>query len=294
MAGLLLDVHRRHARGDEEGTERMPEAVRAVVRGEAREPEDPAHRAAHALCGLLRLRDVGLLAQPREDHVGAQGLALAEALFAPAGEQATQHAYHAARKIHAAAGAVSWSRGARSCAFGQIAANDVSDFKGRQREYLSRAARLTPSGTVWSRFTSGVRPWIMRSAIAQSLFRAWRWTRLLEATRATAGPATTAGREAVLPTRDDDPANRQLYREWFMRTISLLSDRHVPVLVVALPSLDQVAEPGADTRPQQLLEDLTHELNVEYLDLLPTLRSKASAEALYLVHFHPDRPPGQQ
>lgn len=174
-------------------------------------------------------------------------------------------------------------------------ANDIADFKGRQREYLSRSPRLTPSGSAWNGFTRGVRPLIRRSAIAQTLFRVFRWMRVRQAARAAASPSgTAAAKEAVLPTRDDDTANRQLYRDWFMRTISLLKGRHIPVLVVALPNLDQLAAPAMDTRPEHPLQDLTREMNVPFLDLLPALRSRAQVEDLYLVHFDPDQPPGQQ
>jgi lysophospholipase L1-like esterase len=162
--------------------------------------------------------------------------------------------------------------------------NDLTDFSGTQRTFLSRLPQMGPTGALWNRFTQIARPLTRRSALAQALLRGWRRMRVREAA-ADLGKAVpldaTADRSSPQAAHD----GRTPYREWFDRTVDLLQAQRIPLLVVAIPTLGQVAAPEPDTAAQRFLEEIARARRVAYLDTLPFLRSRGDAEDFYLVQL---------
>jgi lysophospholipase L1-like esterase len=167
--------------------------------------------------------------------------------------------------------------------------NDLTDFRGAQRTFLSRLPQMGPTGTLWNRLTQVVRPLTRRSALAQSALRGWRHARVRQAA-ADLRKADPPGAAADRPTSEATVDGQTPYREWFERTVDLLQAQRIPLLVVAIPTLDQVAAPEPDTAPQRFLEGITRARQVAYLDALPFLRSRGGAEDFYLVQLDPHRP----
>jgi lysophospholipase L1-like esterase len=73
------------------------------------------------------------------------------------------------------------------------------------------------------------------------------------------------------------------YQALFRETVSLLKAHQIPLAVVFIPAVDDVAR-HAPSEVEPVVRDLTTETNTPYLDLTPTLRNQPDApERLYLV-----------
>lgn len=175
--------------------------------------------------------------------------------------------------------------------------NDITDMRDLQRDYLARPAQQVygTSFMRWSRVTLinlEQRFAIMR--FAHSL-RAEMVSRVAQARRNSEAEQTRG--ESINSFLDcdafkgvqDGPTQNcwNAYREWFAKTVHMLEESDVPMLVVGIPDYRQLPDLGYANQPQQFMSQLSEDAEVRFLDLMPVLRARAQVDTAYLMQYYP-------
>ena len=175
--------------------------------------------------------------------------------------------------------------------------NDITDMRDLQRDYLARPAQQVygTSFMRWSRVTLinlEQRFAIMR--FAHSL-RAEMVSRVAQARRNSEAEQTRG--ESINSFLDcdafkgvqDGPTQNcwNAYREWFAKTVHMLEESDVPMLVVGIPDYRQLPDLGNANQPQQIMSQLSEDAEVRFLDLMPVLRARAQVDTAYLMQYYP-------
>ena len=85
------------------------------------------------------------------------------------------------------------------------------------------------------------------------------------------------------------------YKSWLRRIAQLCQEHQLPLILVASPMDFQLLQPPAKAAPQRTLAEISGELGITYVDLLPTLRAAAGSDPegfarghfLDHTHYHP-------
>jgi len=168
--------------------------------------------------------------------------------------------------------------------------NDISDFRGIQRDYLAQAITTNHSDSVLSRVRASVLDLENRLAIVQL---ATRFKRSMEVSEVQWRQATSEAHVRktcdpfLLPAEDDpDPCWTQ-FDVWIRRTISMLQAKQTQVLVVAIPDQRQLDGRLSATVPQDFVAAVVSEEEARFLDLLTDLSEVSDPESLYLQRWDP-------
>ena len=179
--------------------------------------------------------------------------------------------------------------------------NDISDMRGLQRDFLARPVHQVygTSFMRWARTTLinlEQRLAIIRfahSLRAGMVRREAQARKIAEEQQHVGKPSTPEMSCDAFLREQGEPADScwQSYREWFAATASMLAERNVPMLVVAIPDYRQLPETGYPDAPQRFVAQLAADAGVRFLDLTPALRARAEIETAYLMQYDPDYEP---
>lgn len=173
--------------------------------------------------------------------------------------------------------------------------NDFFDYLPQMREFFTRRTLLQASALPAAQ-TQGLGSWLSRHsalyASVLSLGGQLAQTRIQqEVNRVT--PQVIGLEEtyrALTFLQAEDPQFAPYYEAYArdLRAIAeLLRQEDIPLLLVAWPDLLQLPpDNGMGDAPQRFLAQLTAELGVEYLDLLPIYRLAGDVQSLYLMYHH--------
>lgn len=176
--------------------------------------------------------------------------------------------------------------------------NDISDMRGFQRDFLARPVKQV-YGTSFMRWARTIlvnfehRFAILRFAhsLKSSVVRRQAQSRRQMEDEQLLGKSSIseAGCDAFFRAQNK-PADEcwQTYREWFEATASMLAERNVPLLVVAIPDYRQLPETGYPDTPQRFVGQLAADAGVLFLDLMPPMRARTEIETAYLLQYYPD------
>ncbi len=176
--------------------------------------------------------------------------------------------------------------------------NDISDMRGLQRDFLARPLQQVYGTSLMRWARSSVVDLEQKLAIlrfahklkASIVQQQAQARRQIEEEQLVGDPSNSqAGCEAFFRTQTE-PMNTcwNTYSEWFAATVSMLTERNVSMLVVAIPDHRQLPETGYPNEPQRFVAQLASDAGVLFLDLIPALRSRAEIETAYLVQYDPD------
>ena len=175
--------------------------------------------------------------------------------------------------------------------------NDITDMRGPQRDYLARPAQQVYGTNFmrWARVTLinlEQRFAILRfahSLKARMVSRQAQDRKNVEAEQAK-GQSTNSFFDCDAFNRaQNEPAHScwNAYREWFVKTTSMLDESNVPMLVVAIPDYRQLPDAGYANQPQRFVSQLSEDAGVRFLDLMPALRVRAQVDTAYLMQYDP-------
>ncbi len=170
--------------------------------------------------------------------------------------------------------------------------NDISDFRGIQRNFLARAEKTIREPTV----ASIVRDLFNRYESKLAILRlATRLKRSAEVAEAREGSAAAKAIEStatkcdpfVQPESFENDACWLNFDKWLRRTISLLKENGIPLLLVAIPDQRQLDSRQNTSIPQDFVGAIASQEAVPFLDLQLSLKELSPSNALYLQRLDP-------
>jgi lysophospholipase L1-like esterase len=171
--------------------------------------------------------------------------------------------------------------------------NDISDFAGEQRGFLARPQKMIRGPSLVSMARRVFERYESKLAILRLATRIKRSAEVVEAREDVAASSAEQHEDKkcspyVAPdVIENDPCWRS-FDEWLERTISLLKDNDIALLLVAIPDQRQLDLQVSATMPQRFLSKIASREDVAFLDLLPSLDEGSSSEALYLQRIDPN------
>jgi lysophospholipase L1-like esterase len=177
--------------------------------------------------------------------------------------------------------------------------NDIFDYMPQMRQYFARQTMMaTASGTALS-VQSPLSVWLRQnSALYNGLLslRGQLSAAQIAQTVANVTP-TIEGLEVayhnitfLAPDTPDNQVHWQAYEADFRALVATLNERNIPLIVVLFPDLNQFPENGMPIRPQAFFAQLTQELNVPFVDMLPLFREQGTIQSLYLMYYDVNKP----
>jgi hypothetical protein len=176
--------------------------------------------------------------------------------------------------------------------------NDIFDYMPELRQYFQREAMMQNTPPILAEDTS-LAGWLTNnSALYNGLLSIRGQLRDAnisnQVNRLTPTiPGLEQRYHSITFLEPDTPDNQvfwQAYEADFRALVALLNERNISLVLVAFPDLNQYSiEGGMPNRPQEFLANLTTELNVPFVDMLPIFREQGTIQNLYLMYYDRDK-----
>lgn len=172
--------------------------------------------------------------------------------------------------------------------------NDISDMRTLEREYLARPVKQVyrTSYARWAR--SILTEFEHKSAILRSAhnIKSYIVRQQLQADQAM--NSLDNGLNANCdPFQTDESTHEEScwksYSDWFSKTVLLLKQHDIPLLLVSIPDYRQFPEIGYQDHAQRFVSELAANNGIPYIDMLPYLKLELDIDAAYLMEHAPIR-----
>ena len=172
--------------------------------------------------------------------------------------------------------------------------NDISDMRTLEREYLARPVKQVyrTSYARWAR--SILTEFEHKSAILRSAhnIKSYIVRQQLQADQAM--NSLDNGLNANCdPFQTDESTYEEScwksYSDWFSKTVLLLKQHDIPLLLVSIPDYRQFPEIGYQDHAQRFVSKLAANSGIPYIDMLPYLKLELDIDAAYLMEHAPIR-----
>ena len=173
--------------------------------------------------------------------------------------------------------------------------NDISDMRTLEREYLARPVKQVypTSYARWAR--SILTEFEHKSAILRSAhnLKSYIVRQQLQADQSMNSLDANCD-----PFQKDVSTEEgscwKSYSDWFSKTVLLLKQHDIPLLLVSIPDYRQFPEIGYQDYAQVFVGELAANNGIPYIDMLPHLKIALDVDAAYLMEYVPQKFPVQE